>query len=65
MKKYIDYAKLSLLVSIALYLIGSFIRWDITWIKNIGVWEIHERVIIFMVYAAKEAFTILYYQSKN
>jgi hypothetical protein len=61
--KYIEYTLISLSISILLYLIASFISWDITWIKNISNWGKSDRVILVVGYLTKEGMTALIYNT--
>lgn len=51
--KNIKYLKASFLVSVAIYLIGSFIMWDILWIYRIE-WNIQSRIMVVVGLALKE-----------
>lgn len=45
------YLKISLLTTIAAYLIVSFVNWDITWIKELPSYSIFDRVRVLLVVA--------------
>jgi len=42
--------KISAIVTIAFYLIWSFIAWDILWIKYIGEWKSEDRFLLSIFY---------------
>ena len=45
---------ISILSSIAIYLIASFIWWDITWISDISDWTSRKRGAAVFLYVCKE-----------
>ena len=51
--KHLKYIKASFLVSVAIYLIVSFILWDILWIFRIE-WNTQRRGIVVLIAASKE-----------
>ena len=51
MKKYF---KLNIIITISIYLIISFIRWDIAWITQIPQYETSTRGLMMFCYLLKE-----------
>lgn len=52
------YSIYSITITALLYLIVSFIKWDITWIADIGKWDQFERGFMIIGVLAKESFCI-------
>jgi hypothetical protein len=44
------YLKIAILTSTISYLISSFIAWDLFWIKDVGKWDIENRILMFLIY---------------
>jgi len=65
MKTAIEYSKISLSISILLYLLASFVRWDLTWVFEINNWSIAERGGFLIGYLVKEGFTALIYNTSK
>ena len=57
------YLLFSLAVTTIIYLIGSFINWDIFWLSDIGSWDISARVFFSFGFIAKEIYSIMIYQT--
>lgn len=53
MKKYL---KLSILISVIMYLLSSFVAWDLTWIKEISNWASHIRFLFVFVVCIQQLF---------
>jgi len=63
MKNFItkNYWIFSLLISVVLYLLFSFIRWDIKWLLNAGQWSGFDRGMLVFVLIIKELITLIAY----
>lgn len=59
MEKIKRYLKISALTTILMYLIVSFVKWDITWITEIGQYSPIVRVEIVLCYALLHCINIL------
>lgn len=66
MKKYLF---LSITFSIIIYLIASFIKWDVYWIIYMNKWSDVTRGIFVMLYIIKEMLVVMvwdsYFKEKN
>lgn len=59
-----NYFILSALASVALYLVISFVAWDLTCITQLPHLDIPGRIIIILIWFIKEMITYLYWSEK-
>lgn len=57
--------KISLLTSLVLYLVVSYISWDIIWIKRIPSLENHIRFISLVSYVLLQVLAQLFFNNKD
>ena len=60
-----NYLMVSFVTTIIVYLIVSFVLWDITWISLIGSWKVIDRVIFLVYFFFKEWLIIILSYSFN
>ena len=59
------YLKISLLTTIAAYLIVSFVKWDIIWIKELPSYSTFDRIGVLLCYALVHCINCVIYYTTN
>lgn len=62
MKKYFLF---SALVTFALYMLASFVKWDVSWIADLDKWDSLTRLLFLFFFGVKELFCIMIWDTTD